>query len=30
MVGIGVELLDYSSEGVAYAFLNRMFNRVCV
>jgi hypothetical protein len=27
MVGVGVELLDYSSEGVAYALLDRMFNR---
>jgi hypothetical protein len=27
MVGVGVDLLDYNSEGVAYAFLDRMFNR---
>jgi hypothetical protein len=27
MVRVGVELLDYSSEGVAYAFSDILFNR---
>jgi hypothetical protein len=30
MDGVGVESLDYTSEGVAYAFLDRMFNRFSI
>jgi hypothetical protein len=30
MVGVGVDLPNYNSEGVAYAFLDRMFNRFSI